>query len=346
MKVGGGVQVSVTLGVSVSVTVGVSVPVAVRVCVSVQVQVGLADEVNPHWDGCYPVDMLSWKIDLETSWSQDEVQGVKRLQEAINRIGDAYTKNVIMNSVVRVILDHGALSPTERNKLSNTAAEIIEKAPGRDFSYQVPPSLPGDTLAFVERLMGWTEKKIGVIDSPAMKRVPSIITGPALEGLQLMVETPLRSAARKLENFYQRIGQKLISRVFQYYTADRVLHIIGPSEEWLSFEFQRKKILIGKDGKARSEEDIRKAWRDFIFLIEPGSSLPITRVQRAMMKFQLFNLGLIPGADILTELGVPNPKEKIQQAQIELQSGAVQRPQPPAKGGGGTGGLSGGAGGM
>jgi len=71
----------------------------------------------------------------------------------------------------------------------------------------------------------------------------------------------------------------------------------------------------------RTEEDKRKAWQDFYFAIEPGSSLPMTRVQRAMMKFQLVQLGALPMADILEELAIDNPQEKMQQAKDEKEAG-------------------------
>lgn len=281
----------------------------------------LKDTYNPFWDGYYPVDMLSWKMDLESVWGPDEVQAVKRLQDAINRLGDAYTKTAIINSVVRMILDSGALSPDERNKLSNTIGEIIEKAPGRELSYQVPPLLAADVVSFIKQCMEWAREKIGVVQSPAQKDLPSIVTGPAIEGLQLMVETPIRTSARRIEEFYQRVGQKLISRVFQFYTSDRLLQLIGPSKEWMSFEFVRRNLIVDGEGNPRSQEDIRKAYKDFYFAVEPGSSLAITRVQRAMLKMQLAENGWLHPKEVLEEAGFKNPEEKLQEAQDAQKGG-------------------------
>lgn len=274
----------------------------------------LEDDLNPYWDAKYPLDMMSWKLDMESAWGPDEIQSVKRMQELILRLGDAYGKTALMNAVSRIIMDTNALSPVERNKLSNEVGQIIEKAPGRTFEYQVPPVLPADTINFVNTLMGWIREKIGVTQAPTQKRVPSIITGPAIEGLQMMIETPIRTSARRIEEFYQRIGQKLISRIFQFYTSDRLLHMVGPEQKWIKFEFKRLKILQDANGKSRSPEDLRKAAQDFYFTIAPGSSLAIARTQRAMMKFQLASVGWLHPREVLTELGIMNPEEKLKDA--------------------------------
>lgn len=295
----------------------------------------LADEFNPYWDGKWDIDMLSWKVDPETAWAGDDIQPVKRLQEAVNRLGDAYTKNAILNSVVRIIVDNGALSPEESQKLSNLAAEIVYKNPGREFKYDVPPSLPAELITFITNLIGFIREKIGASEIPAQKKIPSIITGPAIEGLQLAIEVPVRTAARRIEGFLTRVGQKQISRIFQYYTSDRMLRIIGPTEEWMQFEFQRSRLLVDAKGKPRSQEDIRKAWQDFYFAVEPGSSLPITRVQRAMMKKELVDAGLLHPKEVLIELGIANPEEKFIEAQKAIQSGLFQQPGGNGKKGGG-----------
>jgi len=283
----------------------------------------LADSYNPYWDGAYPIDMMSWKLDVESAWGPDEVQGVKRMQEAVNRIGDAYAKTTAMNAVTRVIMETNALSPSERNKLSNEVSQIIETAPGRKFEYQVPPPLPPDTINFVTTLMGWMRENLGVQRSPMQKDIPSIVTGPAIEGLQMSLETPIRTASRRVEELYSRIGKKLISRIFQFYVSDRIMHMVGPDAKWMQFEFQRMQILTNAKGKPRSQEDIRAAWRDYDFCISPGSSLAITKTTRAMMYQQLAQLGWIHPREVLIQLGIQNADEKLKEAMQAKEMGLL-----------------------
>ena len=294
----------------------------------------LEDSFNPYWDGLYPADMISGKIDLETVWGPDVIQGIKRLQEAINRIGHAYTKTTLLNSVVRVIMDQDALSPTERNKISNQVGQFIEKRLGREVKFEVPSVLPRDVIEFVHQLIALVREQVGVIRNPAMKDLPSIVTGPAIEGLQLMVETPIRTAARRLEALYQRVGQKFISRIFQYYLSDRLLQRVGPNKKWIQFEFVRRNLIIDpKTGAPRTEEDIRKAFQDFRFTVEPGSSLAITRVQRVMSKAFFVKEGWLHPEEVLMEAGIANPEEKLKRAQEARDTGLFQ-PQDGRKGSG------------
>ena len=284
----------------------------------------LEDSFNPYFDGLFPMDMVSGKIDLETVWGPDVVQGIKRLQEAINRIGDAVVRVTVLNSVVRVIMDQDAVSPDERNKISNQVGQFIEKRLGRSLEFNVPPVLPREVFELVHQLIAMAREKVGVIRNPAMKDLPSIVTGPAIEGLQLMVETPIRTAARRIEALYQRVGQKFISRIFQYYDSNRLLQRIGPNKKWMNFEFVRHKLIFDpKTQRPRTPEDIRKAYQDFYFAVEPGSSLAITRVQRVMSAAFFVENGWLHPREVLIEAGYANPDEKLEKAQEAVQSGLI-----------------------
>ncbi len=295
----------------------------------------LEDKAIEHWDGGYDLELMSNRVDLETPWALDEVQAIKRIQESFTRLGDAFTQNALRNSTARIVADMDALDPEQWKNISNKAGEIIQKRPQRDFTWMIPPALPDYVVTFMQTLIGWAQMKTGTAEIPAQKRLPSILTGPAITGLQLGIETLVRSSSRRLESMLQRIGQKLISRIFQYYTADRMLHLIGPGEQWDSFQFVRSQLLLNEKREPRSPQDVQKAFREFKFYIEPGSSLALTRVHRALMKAQLAQKKVLPWSEVLEELGFKNPEEKIKKAQLEFQSGLVQSADGKGQGGGG-----------
>ena len=103
----------------------------------------------------------------------------------------------------------------------------------------------------------------------------------------------------------------------------------------MQFEFSRLSILKGADGKQRSKEDLMKAYRDFRFVIQPGSSLAQTKTQRAQSKFLLVQLGLLHPREILSEF-YANPDEQMEEAQKAkeqgLFSGMEQGKKPQAPG--------------
>lgn len=283
----------------------------------------LRDTYNEFWDGEWPIDMLSWNIDLETIWGPDDVQRQIKLQEAINRTGDAFVGNILKNAIIRLMVDRGAMDPKQTKAYAEDAAEIIFKNPGREVVQTVPAILPDYVMNLVGNLVELSKRNIGVLDAQLQKQMPSIVTGPAIEGLQLAVEGSIRTAARRMEEFTERIGQKMVSRAFQFFTSDRILHYVGDAGLWKSFEYQRSKLLLVPDDKKpgqfrpRSIEELQKAYRDFRYVVEPGSSLAITKLQRASLKFESFKAGGYRLSKVMEEFGIENAKEEMEKAKEE-----------------------------
>ena len=295
----------------------------------------LEDTYNPYWDGEWDIDVLSWNIDIETIWGPDDVQRQIKLQEPINRALDAYIGNLLKNSIIRLMIDRGAMDPTEAKKFTDEGAEVLFKNPGREIEYKVPAALSTDVLQLVPMLIDMSKRNIGVLDPQIQKQMPSIVTGPAIEGLQLAVEGGIRTVARRMEEFIERIGQKLISRIFQFMTSDRLLHYVGDSSEWREFEFERSKLLVtvDKNGQVRPRtvEEQQKAYRDFRFAVEAGSSLAISRTQRAVMKGEFFKLGGYRLSKVMEEAGIENGEEEMQKAADERKQFALEPPPPDGR---------------
>lgn len=148
-----------------------------------------------------------------------------------------------------------------------------------------------------------------------------------MEGLQFSRQTLVRSVARRLETMLERIGQKLISRIFQFYNADKVLFQLGSSREWIAYTFERQRLLEDDSGDARSVEDRQVMWRDFKFMVVPHSSLAMTRVQRVMAALQLRSAtGVAPSIHrILQEADMGDPSVLIEEGIEE----AKRLPPPP-----------------
>src|SRR3990167_304629 len=113
----------------------------------------LEDTYNEYWDGEWDLDLLSWNIDIESVWGPDDVQRQIKIQEAINRSGDAYIGNLLKNAIIRLIVDRGAMDPIEVKKFAEDAAEIIFKNPGREVDYKVPVPLPAEVLSLIPMLI-------------------------------------------------------------------------------------------------------------------------------------------------------------------------------------------------
>lgn len=293
----------------------------------------LVDEPNPYWDGGWPLVMFDWDMDFESPWGLDEIQDLRRIQEAINRMGDAWVRNVLTGSNFRVVADMDALDNDQWDKLDNEAGLVIRKKPQRQFDY-VPPvdlgtTIPNTISSFIQLM----DLITGNMDTQGGKGEAT--ESSMLDGLQMARQTLIRAVARRLESALDRVGQKLISRIFQYFTSDKVLFQLGPDRDWISYSYERMKILEDDNGKARPAEDIQKYFKDYQFMVTPGSSLAVSRIQRTMTLVQMRSAtGFVPSVKrILAEADIGDPDALIKEGLDEL--GSLPQPPPP-KGRGGT----------
>ena len=187
-------------------------------------------------------------------------------------------------------------------------------------------------------------------------------SAPQLEGLQQAAQLLVRAQARRLEEFFERVGQKLISRIFQFYTTDRIL-TYAKAGEIKQYDFEKDKLraeivfkatqmaqqkiqrmreqseITGEDfptedmANTLEAEDIlnaiKGAWRKFAFKVIPYSSLSVVKTQRAAMLAQLAQAGMIPSEMVLREAGFDNPSELLKAAVDEQKERAALGIPPP-----------------
>ena len=292
----------------------------------------LLDEANPYWDGLWPLEMFEWDMDYDTPWGLDEVQDLRRIQEAVNRLGDAWVQNRLLGSNFRIIADLDALDPDQWEKLDNEAGLIIREKPQRQFEYQPPVPDDGSMPQTINMLIQLMDLLTGNQGDRGDK---SPAQGSAsYEGLQMARQVLIRAIARRLEAMLERLGQKLVSRIFQFYTADKILFQQGSSHQWIAYTFERQRLLSDDAGNMRSIEDRQTMWRDFKFMITPFSSLAMTRVQRTMAALQLRSAtGFVPSVKrIMAEADMGDADELIREGLEELKT---LPPPPVPKGRGG-----------
>jgi len=107
------------------------------------------------------------------------------------------------------------------------------------------------------------------------------ITG---NSLQVASQAIVRLRARSFEQFLSRIGQKLISRIFQFYTTDRVIKILGPDGNIRQYEWVRKQIMdpIQRYYEGDYRQKLHSAFRDLQFKVVEGSSLAMNKIQKVI----------------------------------------------------------------
>jgi len=249
--------------------------------------------------------MVDAMPDLDHPWGTSEVEALRRIQEALNRVMGLFVRNRVATGNMRIEADHNALSNDTVDQLKTLNAVVLTKRAGTALNVVMPENMPPDMLQFAEQSIRMMDYLAG-LSEPTIDGRFEVRSGTQFEGLQAAQQTLVRAMARRMENYLQRIGQKWISRIFQFYTNDRLMSTLGPGPTFQTFSFERQMLMREIVMKAQAdlrrqqaeangdplspdalrdtiETVTRRASRDFRFRITPGSSLASTKLQRAIV---------------------------------------------------------------
>jgi hypothetical protein len=305
----------------------------------------LDDEPNLYWDGRFPFDMLDWQFDPDSAFGISEVEDLAPPFKYYNKLIALILENIILSVNTIWTGDIDALTPSEREKLlRNKPGEYIGHRPGKPILRQPPPPLPASMLDSVGYLRGILDDLSGMSEVSRGKK-GSITSGIAIESLATLGQSLIRYQARRLERLLNNIGQKLIARIFQFYTDDRLFYLSGPSKGLEQFKYIRAQLIepllsVYKDELSKkvvppAEQSIyiaKKAFKDFRFIVTAGSTLAMTKVQRAQLALVLRRLGIIDDEAVLDILEFPNKTEILQRKQQkEQETPQKQQLKPTSK---------------
>lgn len=315
---------------------------------------------NPYFDGLWDFEWLDNIPDLDHPYGRSEVGALQFLQESFNREGNLIVKSGLRNGYPIWKAANNALSPETIRELKDLENFVVEYQMGREVAREQPPISPEVQMSMMSQILMLTDMILGMGDS-GMKGQGRIEnrSGDQLEGLQKAGQVLVRAQARRMESFLERVGKKVISRIFQFYSDDRLMTYFGGGESFKKYLFERQQLTaeiqqLGiKEAMKRAPRDketgkrespqmrdivdamleaIKGAWRDFNFSIIPESSLSSTKIQRAMLKRELAAAMMIPSRDVLEELGYSNPNEKVQEAIEEMKMKQAMGLPPPDDG--------------
>lgn len=198
---------------------------------------------NPYYDGRWPFEWLDNMVDFDSAWGKDELEAIRRVQSSFNQIGNLLTRIVLVNSPPFVTADQNALAPEAVQSLRDAGHYVIEKMAGRTVERQPSPVPTGMLIQYMQFLQGLMEYVSGLQDAGGgigtTRGRAEVRSAALLEGLQSASQVLIRAQARRLESFLERLGQKWVSRIFQFYTADRLMTVIGSLNTINSYKFER-----------------------------------------------------------------------------------------------------------
>mgnify|MGYP003393760889 CR=1 FL=1 len=277
----------------------------------------LVDEPNPYWHGHYPIDVLEWGMETDHLWGQSEIKQLRASQEALNRLASQILRNTTLLNNFIIKGDHNALDADQWNELTNKPAIILKQRQNSRLDFQSPPSLPPYLFTVMEWLTASIDK-VGGMSEVSRGNAGASQSGITVESLQLASQTVIRLEARRLEAFLTRLFTTCISMIFQYYTPDRVMRIIGDDGMITTFAFDRASLVMGLE-----EKEVERAFQDFSLSVRPGSSLNATRIQKAVLASNLYGMGLLTGVDLLRAVEWQDADGTFERAQAEHQQKAA-----------------------
>lgn len=277
----------------------------------------LSDGRNPFWDGLPPVEWFDWDVDPMHPWGISEPSKLKHIQLSFNQLVDELIRNKLLTNFIRVTGEVDAVSDetwrTIEQFVPGGSMIIPLLSQNKRIDIQPPPAFGGDDLRIAQQIFTFAQLLTGQTvlgDNPG-----SLQSGRAVEGLVEAANEADRSRASRLEDFYTRVGKKLVSRILQFFPSDRVVSLTGPTGEAFDYVIHRSSFFINDENKeATTPEERQQLLRDLEFTVSPGSSQPGTRMARAAQMMQIMRIGGATPTDVLRAADFPNPEEMTQRA--------------------------------
>ena len=282
--------------------------------------VALWDGPNHWWDGLWPVDWFDWRVDPEHVWGMSEPSRLMRLQLSFNQLMDGLVENQLLTNFLLVMADWDSFDPATWKKLQSISSSLVLQKRTRTASQlqiQPPASFGLDKIALVRQIFTYAQFLTGETDI-TFGETGSLQSGQAVEGLMEPTGLLTRARASRLEDFFGRVGQKLLARIFQFWPGERVISLVGPTGPAIEYVVKRADFYVDDAGKMVDEKERQRVFRDIHFMVQPGSSAPGSRIKRGQHMRDLVLLGAATRQDVLEASDFPEPEAMVERAKKEF----------------------------
>lgn len=281
-------------------------------------EVILDDGPLPYWDGLPQVDLFDWAVDPEHPWGLSATSLMRAGQIAFNEVLDGNIKNQSTLNMINLMMDHNALDRTQVADLRRMKnINIMSHRKNASVRFDVPPSFGQGQMALAREIFSYLQAVTGVTDVTLGESPGSLQSGTAIEGLQQGANLMTRARASRLEDFISRVGQKIVARIIQFVSTEKMEMFLGQNDETAAYSkgLERFEVMTGDQVRERA-----KLFRLLRFAIVPGSSAPGTKQARAqaMLGLHLLPRPLVSGKDVLEAADFRNAEDMIKRAQIEV----------------------------
>lgn len=281
----------------------------------------LRDGPSIYWHGLFPLP----KITLDPwpwSWlGKPPLIDILPLQEELNKnyrgISDHNQKAFRQD----IVADKNAMSRAAMDKIDTRRAGLklrYNPVAGKPVEFVTAPALDPSVQASILDLRDEMDRLSGVRDLQQLMNLGQI---PATETIEKILETmspAIRLRSRTLEASLREFAMMTLSNVFQFYTLEERMAILGPrGMTFEDFDAEPGTMIpafLSKEDEATGHirpQHIRakEFLRQFVYDIAPGSLLSASEVTDKLLYIQLMRAGLMDPWTLFDKLGIPNAGE-------------------------------------
>ena len=209
-------------------------------------------------DGQFPFELIK-DFDIPGKfWGEGEVAQLLSPQTHINQLNNAIIDSAKTTANMPWIIDKNAGIPF--GKITGRPGLIIRKNPGSEVRREAPPNMPMYVVNALETYKSDIQQISGVYDTLKGDNATGVYTAQGILALQEAGQVRIRLKIKLLEDSLGRIGQKLYSRMKQFWKEDRWVSITGTDG---SYDMKKFTISILE--------------YDYDISITAGSTMPVNR---------------------------------------------------------------------
>ena len=287
----------------------------------------LYDGPSPYWHGMYPfVDLVLNPVPW-APYGLSRYRDLLSINQAINEIVAGILDAIKKAVNPQVIVREPAVRDADWNRfypdIPGGKLKLTGIAdPMRDLRYMEPPPIPGYVVQMLlAYLMPSFDRHSGAIDTAQLQRKRQVPGGETIEQLRDIQQPRFRLEGRRIDSFLRRAGTIAVSNIFQFYTAQQQMRILGPDEiSWEDFDYNPE--LMKPDTVPREDH-----WKMFTVLVAPGSGHGTSEERSKQIALILYRLRAISRRELLRRMGYQNIEE-IEQEIIAETAAGIGPPTP------------------
>jgi hypothetical protein len=281
------------------------------------------DGPNPYDDGLFPYARLVNYIDPRVFWGISEIEPLESPQKIFNKLlSFALDVMTLMGNPIWIADTN---SEIDTDNLINRPGLVIEKAPGTEVRREEGVQLQPYVLNLAESMRSWFNDIGGSQDVTRGAKPEGITAASAISQLQEAAQTRIRQKSRNLDACLQNLGQLYKNRVFQFYTAPRIVRLTNNDNATKYFKLSIENRPL-EDGTTQKIAKVRNYIQnpttgtyaadpqeqeyvirgDFDVRVVTGSALPFAKDQKFQKARQMFLDGVIDEEEYLKAAEYPN----------------------------------------